>query len=160
MPWFDHTSSLVEAQRFLSFSMSIFICFGFSCWLNQVSSSFQALDENVKMKLSQFCHVPKDNIIILYDVSHIWHIPLLLSDQKAHEAIFQVLNLQRGQKHTWVEPCVLGQEEHIFKLWTANHLNYMGIKAILTRDTRTDMRLILNWLGVLKRVACALQEKI
>ncbi|KAF4362280.1 hypothetical protein F8388_008164 [Cannabis sativa] len=48
-----------------------------------------ALDENVKMKLSQFCHVPKDNIIILYDVSHIWHIPLLLSDQKAHEAIFQ-----------------------------------------------------------------------
>ncbi|KAM6547562.1 hypothetical protein CsatB_019238 [Cannabis sativa] len=30
-------------------------------------------DENVKMKLSQYCHVP---------------------DQKAHEAIFQVLNLQ------------------------------------------------------------------
>ncbi|KAF4363495.1 hypothetical protein G4B88_016199 [Cannabis sativa] len=73
MPWFDHTSSLVEAQRFLSFSISIFICFGFSCWLNQ-----------------------KDNIIILYDVSNIWHIPLLLSDHKAHEAIFQVLNLQRN----------------------------------------------------------------
>ncbi|KAM6552415.1 hypothetical protein CsatB_002223 [Cannabis sativa] len=56
--------------------------------------STTALDENVKMKLSQFCHVPKNNIITLYDVSNIWHIPLLLRDQKAHEAIFQVLNLQ------------------------------------------------------------------
>ncbi|XP_060957987.1 uncharacterized protein LOC115724568 isoform X2 [Cannabis sativa] len=60
----------------------------------------QALDENVKMKLSQFCHVSKDNIITLYDVSNIWHIPLLLSDQKAHEAIFQVLNLQ---SFLWIE---------------------------------------------------------
>ncbi|KAM6579304.1 hypothetical protein CsatA_003078 [Cannabis sativa] len=62
--------------------MSIFICFGFSCWLNQVSSSFQALDENVKMKLSQFCHVP---------------------DQKAHEAIFQVLNLQRYGNKSYID---------------------------------------------------------
>ncbi|KAF4349408.1 hypothetical protein F8388_020991 [Cannabis sativa] len=65
-----------------------------ACRSTTVSSSLQALDENVKMKLSQFCHVPKDNIITLYDVSNIWHIPLLLRDQKAHEAIFQVLNLQ------------------------------------------------------------------
>ncbi|GFS29002.1 CTP synthase family protein [Actinidia rufa] len=53
----------------------------------------QELDENVKAKLSQFCHVPAENIINLYDVSNIWHVPLLLKDQKAHEAILKVLNL-------------------------------------------------------------------
>ncbi|KZV46353.1 CTP synthase 1-like [Dorcoceras hygrometricum] len=51
------------------------------------------LDGNVKEKLSRFCHVPIDNIITLYDVSNIWHVPLLLQDQKAHEAILKVLNL-------------------------------------------------------------------
>ncbi|KAM2496264.1 hypothetical protein COP2_037087 [Malus domestica] len=56
--------------------------------------STMALEENVKTKVSQFCHVQKENIITLYDVPNIWHIPLLLRDQKAHEAIFKVLNLQ------------------------------------------------------------------
>ncbi|XP_048323674.2 uncharacterized protein LOC107403358 [Ziziphus jujuba] len=56
--------------------------------------STTALEENVKVKLSQFCHVSKDNIITLYDVPNIWHIPLLLRDQKAHEAILKILNLQ------------------------------------------------------------------
>uniref|UniRef100_A0A7N0UVG9 CTP synthase n=1 Tax=Kalanchoe fedtschenkoi TaxID=63787 RepID=A0A7N0UVG9_KALFE len=55
--------------------------------------STKALDENVKGKLSQFCHVPAENIITLYDVPNIWHIPLLLRDQKAHEAILKRLNL-------------------------------------------------------------------
>uniref|UniRef100_A0A453A258 CTP synthase n=1 Tax=Aegilops tauschii subsp. strangulata TaxID=200361 RepID=A0A453A258_AEGTS len=54
----------------------------------------QELEENVKEKLSQFCHVPAANIFTLYDVSNIWHIPLLLRDQKAHNAILKVLNLE------------------------------------------------------------------
>ncbi|KAL3827713.1 hypothetical protein ACJIZ3_016515 [Penstemon smallii] len=53
----------------------------------------QELDGNVKEKLSRFCHVPIENIITLYDVSNIWRVPLLLRDQKAHEAILKVLNL-------------------------------------------------------------------
>ncbi|KAI4332118.1 hypothetical protein L6164_017053 [Bauhinia variegata] len=55
--------------------------------------STMELDENAKEKLSQFCLVPAGNIITLYDVPNIWHIPLLLRDQKAHEAILKVLNL-------------------------------------------------------------------
>ncbi|XP_038996890.1 CTP synthase-like isoform X2 [Hibiscus syriacus] len=55
--------------------------------------STMALDDNVKQKLSQFCHVPAQNIVTLYDVPNIWHIPLLLRDQKAHEAILKGLNL-------------------------------------------------------------------
>ncbi|TMX00459.1 hypothetical protein EJD97_000795 [Solanum chilense] len=56
--------------------------------------STTVLEENVKEKISRFCHVPLDNIITLYDVSNIWRVPLLLRDQKAHEAILQVLNLK------------------------------------------------------------------
>ncbi|XP_059076446.1 uncharacterized protein LOC131875788 [Cryptomeria japonica] len=40
--------------------------------------SAQALEENVKDKLSQFCHVPAGHILNIYDVSNIWHVPLLL----------------------------------------------------------------------------------
>ncbi|KAJ6720688.1 CTP SYNTHASE [Salix viminalis] len=55
--------------------------------------STKALEDNVKAKLSQFCHVAVENILTLYDVPNIWHIPLLLRDQKAHEAILKELNL-------------------------------------------------------------------
>ncbi|KAJ0989351.1 hypothetical protein J5N97_007707 [Dioscorea zingiberensis] len=55
--------------------------------------SAMPLNDNVKEKLSQFCHVQAENIITLHDVSNIWHIPLLLRDQKAHEAILKDLNL-------------------------------------------------------------------
>ncbi|KAJ7009342.1 CTP synthase isoform X3 [Populus alba x Populus x berolinensis] len=55
--------------------------------------STSALEENVKQKLSQFCHVPAENIITLYDVPNIWHLPSLLRDQKAHEGILGALNL-------------------------------------------------------------------
>ncbi|CAL4901712.1 unnamed protein product [Urochloa decumbens] len=56
--------------------------------------STQPLEEQVKVKLAQFCHVSIPNIINLHDVTNIWHIPLLLRDQKAHEAILKVLDLQ------------------------------------------------------------------
>lgn len=55
--------------------------------------STKVLDENVKGKLAQFCHVPAENIVTLYDVPNIWHIPLLLRDQMAHEAILKGLDL-------------------------------------------------------------------
>ncbi|KAM7252299.1 hypothetical protein ACFE04_024182 [Oxalis oulophora] len=55
--------------------------------------STKVLDENVKAKLAQFCHVPEENIVTLFDVPNIWHIPLLLRDQNAHEAILKGLNL-------------------------------------------------------------------
>ncbi|BAS95418.1 uncharacterized protein [Oryza sativa Japonica Group] len=52
------------------------------------------LERSVKEKLSLFCHVPVANIFTLCDVSNIWRVPLLLRDQKAHEAILKVLNLE------------------------------------------------------------------
>ncbi|PKU78681.1 CTP synthase-like [Dendrobium catenatum] len=54
--------------------------------------SAQPLREGTKEKLSQFCHVPVSNILNIHDVPNIWHIPLLLWNQNAHEAILKQLN--------------------------------------------------------------------
>ncbi|XVF37337.1 hypothetical protein REPUB_Repub19eG0137200 [Reevesia pubescens] len=76
------TQHSVRGLRGLGLTLNILAC-----------RSTTALDDNVKRKLSQFCHVPAENIVTLYDVPNIWHIPLLLRDQKAHEAILKELNL-------------------------------------------------------------------
>ncbi|CAN6329389.1 unnamed protein product [Urochloa humidicola] len=55
--------------------------------------SAQPLIGPVKEKLSQFCHVPVENILNIHDVPNIWHVPLILRNQKAHEAIIKQLNL-------------------------------------------------------------------
>ncbi|XP_024389982.1 uncharacterized protein [Physcomitrium patens] len=55
--------------------------------------SAQPLEQVTKEKLSQFCHVPAENIINIYDVSNIWHIPLLLRDQQGHLAVLNKLQL-------------------------------------------------------------------
>lgn len=56
--------------------------------------SAEPLLENTRQKLSQFCHVPVDNILNIHDVPNIWHIPLLLRNQNAHDAILRHLELQ------------------------------------------------------------------
>ncbi|KAF6166290.1 hypothetical protein GIB67_008718 [Kingdonia uniflora] len=56
------------------------------------STTGKPLLENTKEKLSQFCHVPVDNIVNIHDVPNIWHVPLLLQNQNAHNAILKQLN--------------------------------------------------------------------
>ncbi|XP_062083366.1 uncharacterized protein LOC133789576 [Humulus lupulus] len=55
--------------------------------------SSQPLLETTKDKLSQFCHVPAGNILNIHDVPNIWHVPLLLRGQNAHNSILRQLNL-------------------------------------------------------------------
>jgi CTP synthase len=55
--------------------------------------SAQPLEQATKEKLSQFCHVPASHILNLFDVSNIWHIPLLLREQQGHLAILDKLKL-------------------------------------------------------------------
>ncbi|XP_072960135.1 uncharacterized protein [Typha angustifolia] len=74
------TQHSVQRLRALGLTPSILAC-----------RSTKSLEDNVKEKLSRFCHVPVANIISLYDVSNIWRIPLLLRDQKVHEAILRRL---------------------------------------------------------------------
>ncbi|KAF2908301.1 hypothetical protein DAI22_12g174800 [Oryza sativa Japonica Group] len=58
--------------------------------------SAQPLIGSVKEKLSQFCHVPVENILNIHDVPNLWHVPLILRNQKVHEAIIKQLNLGRS----------------------------------------------------------------
>ncbi|XP_017242544.1 uncharacterized protein LOC108214841 [Daucus carota subsp. sativus] len=55
--------------------------------------SAEPLLEGTKQKLSQFCHVSIGNILNIHDVPNIWHIPLLLQNQNAHDAILKQLDL-------------------------------------------------------------------
>ncbi|THU68430.1 hypothetical protein C4D60_Mb08t03810 [Musa balbisiana] len=103
------TQHSVRSLRALGLTPNILAC-----------RSAKPLEENVKEKLSQFCHVPVSNIVTLHDVTNIWHIPLLLmvefsyfseeiisvaetcpinalslKEQRAHEALIEVLKLKR-----------------------------------------------------------------
>ncbi|GAB4830388.1 CTP synthase 1 [Ancistrocladus abbreviatus] len=119
--------------------------------------SAMALDENVKEKLSQFCHVPAENIITLYDVPNIWHIPLLLRDQMAHKAILKVLDLPSVG---WKEP-ELGQWTSRTELadmldepvriamvgkYTVLSDSYLSVlKALFHASVSLHRKLVVNW---------------
>ncbi|CAL4948405.1 unnamed protein product [Urochloa decumbens] len=121
--------------------------------------STEPLEEHVKVKLSQFCHVPISNIVNLYDVTNIWHIPLLLRDQKAHEAILKVLELQYAGKvprepklAEWTE-----RANKFDKLKTPVNIAMVGkytglsdsylsvLKALLHASVAMERKLVVDW---------------
>ncbi|KAK3134780.1 hypothetical protein QOZ80_5BG0410630 [Eleusine coracana subsp. coracana] len=134
--------------------------------------SNQPLEEQVKVKLAQFCHVPIPNIINLYDVTNIWHIPLLLRDQKAHEAILKVLNLQCVGKVTR-EPKLAEWTERASKFdklkipvriamvgkYTGLSDSYLSvIKALLHASVALDRKLVVDWVASCDLEDCSAKE--
>ncbi|XP_052163756.1 uncharacterized protein LOC127780818 [Oryza glaberrima] len=120
--------------------------------------STKELEENVKEKLSQFCHVPAANIVTLYDVSNIWRIPLLLRDQKAHEAILKVLNLDsfaRGPKlDEWVARATLFEALQdtvriaMVGKYTGLSDSYLSVlKALLHASVDCRRKLVVDWVA-------------
>lgn len=55
--------------------------------------STEALLDDVKRKVSGFCHVPTEHVISVYDVQNIYHVPLMLVQQGVHEIFIRELNL-------------------------------------------------------------------
>jgi len=120
--------------------------------------STKELEENVKDKLSQFCHVPAANIFTLYDVSNIWHIPLLLRDQKAHDAILKVLNLESVAREPkldeWVARATLYdtlQDEVRIAMvgkYTGLADSYLSVlKALLHAAVSCRKKLVVDWVA-------------
>ncbi|OMO77754.1 CTP synthase [Corchorus olitorius] len=120
--------------------------------------STTALDENVKEKLSQFCHVSAEHIITLYDVPNIWHIPLLLRDQKAHEAIFKVLNLLGTAKEPslkeWTARAEICDTLHepvrvaLVGKYTGLSDSYLSVlKALLHASVACRKKLVVDWIA-------------
>ncbi|GAU35442.1 hypothetical protein TSUD_363980 [Trifolium subterraneum] len=114
------------------------------------------LDENVKAKLSQFCHVPLSNILTLCDVPNIWHIPLLLRDQKAHEAILKTLNLQRVAKEPDFKEWITRTKVYdkfpesvriaMVGKYTGLSDAYLSVlKALLHASVACNRKLIVDW---------------
>ncbi|KAJ8491188.1 hypothetical protein OPV22_012909 [Ensete ventricosum] len=114
------------------------------------------LDVNVKEKLSQFCHVPVANIITLHDVTNIWHIPLLLREQKAHEALLKLLNLQGCAKEPmlqeWMGRAKLCDTLHdpvriaMVGKYTGLPDSYLSVlKALLHASVACRKRLVIDW---------------
>ncbi|KDP34910.1 hypothetical protein JCGZ_09198 [Jatropha curcas] len=128
--------------------------------------STSVLDENVKMKLSQFCHVPAENIITLYDVPNIWRIPLLLKDQKAHESILRVLNLLGTTREpnlkewtTRADICDMLHEPVRIAMvgkYTGLSDSYLSvIKALLHACVACRKKLVVDWVP-----ACDLEDQM
>ncbi|CAA7402616.1 unnamed protein product [Spirodela intermedia] len=118
--------------------------------------SAKALDDNVKGKLSQFCHVPVSNIVTLYDVSNIWHIPLLLKDQKAHEAILKELDLlgvaRKPALQEWMSRAEICDNLHetvriaMVGKYTGLSDSYLSVlKALLHASVACRRKLIVDW---------------
>ncbi|KAI4374359.1 hypothetical protein MLD38_012364 [Melastoma candidum] len=82
--------------------------------------SAQPLLHNTREKLSQFCHVPVGNILNIHDVPNIWHVPLLLKNQNAHDTILRQLGLL-----SIAAPPDLGQ-------WTKMAENFDNLKHSVT----------------------------
>lgn len=120
--------------------------------------STMELDVNVKEKLSRFCHVPEDNIVTLYDVSNIWHIPLLLRDQKAHEAILKVLELPcipskpvLGEWTARAQLCdMLNEPVRVAMVgkYTGLSDSYLSVlKALLHASVACRRKLVIKWVS-------------
>ncbi|KAF3600344.1 hypothetical protein F2Q69_00033584, partial [Brassica cretica] len=140
------TQHSVKDLRGLGLSPNILAC-----------RSTKPLEDNVKAKLSQFCQVPMENIVTLYDCPNIWHIPLLLKEQKAHEAILHVLNLTGIAKdpaleewslmakmsdklHVPVRIAVVGKYIELLDSYLSIH------KALLHASVARRKKLVIDWI--------------
>ncbi|KAI0522973.1 hypothetical protein KFK09_005362 [Dendrobium nobile] len=114
------------------------------------------LEDNVKEKLTQFCHVPASNILTLYDVPNIWHVPLLLRDQKGHEAILKALNLQGVAKEPMLDEWTarakiydaLSDPVRIAMVgkYTGLSDSYLSVlKALLHASVTCRRKLVVDW---------------
>ncbi|XP_058764344.1 uncharacterized protein LOC131637787 [Vicia villosa] len=114
------------------------------------------LDGSTKAKLAQFCHVPLSNVLTLHDVPNIWHIPLLLKDQKAHESILKALNLpgiaaEPNLKEWTVRTKIYDKCHETVKIamvgkYTGLSDAYLSVlKALLHASVAHNRKLIVDW---------------
>ena len=53
----------------------------------------EVLEESTKSKIASFCHVENDGVLSVHDVSNVYHVPLLLLEQKLHRILADKLQL-------------------------------------------------------------------
>jgi CTP synthase len=90
----------VKDLRSLGLSPSIIFC-----------RSTQPLLDATKQKISNFCHVPPQNVLSVHDVSNVYHVPLLLQEQNLHTILMQALHLDISNQPRLQLPPDLGEWE-------------------------------------------------
>eukprot|EP00300_Choanocystis_sp_HF-7_P021669 c20813_g1_i12.p1 GENE.c20813_g1_i12~~c20813_g1_i12.p1 ORF type:complete len:636 (+),score=152.00 c20813_g1_i12:154-2061(+) len=58
-----------------------------------VCRSDHRLDEQVRGKIGQFCHVPLDGVVSAYNITNLYRLPSLLHEQGLHNVLLRRLNL-------------------------------------------------------------------
>lgn len=88
----------VKDLRSLGLSPSIIFC-----------RSNQPLLDATKQKISNFCHVPPQNVLSVHDVSNVYHVPLLLQEQNLHSILMEALHLNPTNQPKLQLPPDLGE---------------------------------------------------
>ncbi|CAM6111096.1 unnamed protein product [Calypogeia fissa] len=121
--------------------------------------SAKPLEDATRSKISQFCHIPAASILNIYDVSNIWHIPLLLRDQNAHMAVLKKFNLLNGEVprpklDEWnkmaeeSDKLLLPVKIAMVGKYTRNSDSYLSvIKALLHASNAASRKLVLKWVA-------------
>ncbi|KAG8846698.1 CTP synthase ura7 [Tulasnella sp. 330] len=127
-------------------------------------ASPQVVQEETKAKISMFCHVGKDQVIGVHDMSSVYHVPLLLESQ----GIVHVLQHKLGLLDLNIPPAMVEKGADLHKRWkgiTTGHErlydtvsivlvgkytslkdSYMSVtKALEHSAMRVGRRLILEW---------------
>lgn len=58
-----------------------------------VTRSSEPVDSDTRAKLGHACQVPRDHVVCVPDVASIFHVPLVLADQRLPELLFERLKL-------------------------------------------------------------------
>ncbi|KAJ1269917.1 hypothetical protein BS78_06G014500 [Paspalum vaginatum] len=115
------------------------------------------LTKNVKEKLSQFCNVPAECIITLYDVPNTSDVPSLLKDQKGHEAILKMLGIARlamePKLDEWVNKTRACEQFHVPAVRIAivgehshnSNAYHSVLEAICHASLACQRRIVLDW---------------
>ncbi len=122
-----------------------------------VCRSTQLLSESTRNKISLFCHVTPSHVFTVHDVSNIYHVPLMLVEQRIHLMIKDKLKLQSmsdtpnlsdwtnmanviDAKKEKVEIALVGK-------YTQLSDSYLSVtKALQHSGTHCNVDVVINWI--------------
>lgn len=121
-----------------------------------VCRSTEELSTATKNKMSIFCQVPPENIISVYDVSNIYHVPLILVEQKLDHILRNALDLVDGypalDMQQWAEMAKVVDnlsipvDIAIVGKYVGLHDSYLSlIKALKHSAIHLKLDVRLNW---------------
>ncbi|CAI0541646.1 unnamed protein product [Linum tenue] len=132
------------------------------------------LEGYAREKLARSCHVSSGSVLSLHDVGkNVWRVPILLRDQKAHEAVLRVLNLdvKEPDLKEWtaraelfdalVEPVRIALVGKYMGLTRINKDAYFSVeKALLHASVALRKKLAVDWVPAEDLEDGTAQEKL